>query len=189
MANPSGLQYNKKVLSSSVYRDIMSWLARHDDDFFPVSNASGKSSSSGRRVLHYGYSYDYSSGSSSGTAPRMPKIIRRIRRRILRSFPDLVDSKRYWNQCIINRYLPGQGIGAHIDVKSYGDHIVCFTLGSGREMEFTQGSKKYCLYTEPRSAYVMSGESRYDWKHQMRSRKSDSGVSRSVCYSITFRHV
>ena len=99
-----------------------------------------------------------------------------------------MDSKRYWNQCIINRYLPGQGIGAHIDVKSYGDHIVCFTLGSGREMEFTRDDDNYCLYTEPRSAYVMSGDSRYKWKHQMRLRKSDSGVSRSVCYSITFRH-
>ena len=29
------------------------------------------------------------------------------------------------------------------------------------------------LYVAPRSVYVMSGEARYEWKHEMIARKSD----------------
>ena len=97
--------------------------------------------------------------------------------------------KEKLNQCLINRYLPGQGIGAHIDKVEFGDTIVCFTFGSGREMVFSLGDTAYNIRTEPLSMYVMTGDSRWKWKHEMKQRKSDNGIPRGTVYSITFREI
>ena len=58
-------------------------------------------------------------------------------------------------------------------------------------MKFTRkGFSPYKLYTEPYSMYIMTGKSRYEWKHQMRPRKLDGkSIPRKECFSITFREV
>ncbi|KKM74057.1 hypothetical protein LCGC14_1404150, partial [marine sediment metagenome] len=106
----------------------------------------------------------------------------------MKEFPD-----GYWfDQCIINRYEPGQGIGAHRDRPDYGEFVACFTLGSGAEIEFSEchGPGSYKLYTEPRSLYIMSGASRHEYTHMIRGRKSDPGYGkRGRRWSLTFRSV
>ena len=64
-----------------------------------------------------------------------------------------------------------------------------FYSSSGAEMEFQKESEKYTLYVEPGSMYVMSGDARYVWTRQMRSRKKDNGIQRDIRWSLTFRHV
>jgi len=45
--------------------------------------------------------------------------------------------KKDFNQIIVNKYLPGQGIGPHTDhVKFFGDIIISLSLESGCEMIF-----------------------------------------------------
>lgn len=99
----------------------------------------------------------------------------------------------YFNQCIINRYLPGQGISAHVDANAYGHTIACFTFGSGAVMWFTRPGQHYDQYVEPDSLYIMQNEARYGWKHEMPARKSDQVDGekklRGVRWSITFRAV
>lgn len=113
-------------------------------------------------------------------------------------------------QVIINAYLPGEGITPHVDLLDrYGDGIVGVSLGSGSVMQFQKvtsderpsynsklpqdpGSPKYGIYLPPGSAYVMSGEARYDWTHGIEGKTEDwvlseDGIGASVLQPRTFR--
>jgi alkylated DNA repair dioxygenase AlkB len=146
-------------------------------------------SANSRRVAHFGYAYDYHTGAVGAPAPSFPVFVAVLRDVALRHLPDGATL----DQCIINRYLPGQGISAHVDSPTYGEYICCFTFGTGATVEFTRCGKKVEVYTEPGSLYIMSGEARHAWKHEMRARKSDvvegKKIPRGVRYSVTFRSV
>lgn len=105
----------------------------------------------------------------------------------------IIDNSYHFNQCIINNYKEGQGISPHIDYIDYGKVIGCFTLVSGAEMIFTLDDYKYNLYVNSNSLYIMSGESRYKYKHSMSSKLYDiyknKKIKRSRRISITFRNV
>lgn len=139
-----------------------------------------------RRVQHYGYKYDYTArkvtaDSYLGSLPDwlMP-VVQKL------SFePD---------QAIVNEYLPGQGISAHVDcVPCFSDTIASLSLGSGAVMQFTNRQEKYDLYLEPRSLIILSGEARYKWTHAILARKSDVvdgfKIERGRRVSLTFRTV
>jgi alkylated DNA repair dioxygenase AlkB len=99
-------------------------------------------------------------------------------------------------QVIVNEYLPGQGINAHVDdpVK-FGAWVITVSLGSACEMEFAskKTGAKFRATLPPRSMYAMTGESRYQWTHAIAGRKTDPSpagshrVPRSTRGSITFR--
>jgi alkylated DNA repair dioxygenase AlkB len=137
-----------------------------------------------RRVQHYGFRYDYRSGRISEPTTIIPSEFFEI-------FP--LARERGMNQVIVNEYDPGQGISAHTDSNAYGDTILCYTIGSGATMRFTKGGDRIDLYVEPRSVYIMEGEARYHWKHEMVARKSDTidgkKIPRGRRISITFRSV
>ena len=108
-----GLSYIENVIPENFEREIIKYFNSSDflSYLFPVTNNAGISTQNSRMVAHFGYAYNYGSGSTQQEAPAMPSIISRIRDLVLKL--NLVPE--YFNQCIINRYLPGQGIGAHID--------------------------------------------------------------------------
>ena len=103
------------------------------------------------------------------------------------------EMKPQFDQLIINKYLPGQGIAPHIDKPSqFGPYIACVTLGSGVEIQFSKtGEETIPIYVEPNSLYIMSGDARYTWKHGIASRKSDlvsdQKIARGTRISLTFR--
>lgn len=187
MTTPVGLHYYPNTIPADLAERVMNFLTT-ECEWFGVPGRGGVVSDSSRRVAHFGHRYDYGSGGVTDPAPPFPPIIEELAVLVYETH-DLPDD--FWiDQCIINRYLPGQGIGAHYDREEYGEYICCYTLGGGAEMEFTprRGDGSYAVYTEPRSLYIMSGESRHDWLHQMRPRKSDPGHGkRTTRYSITFR--
>lgn len=179
MATPVGLYYYPEVIPDPL--GALEYV-----ESLPTFPAVTKFSSTvnTRRVAHFGYTYDYKSGSITTPADPFTEEIQELADLI----SDIHDTDQEFNQCIINRYLPGQGISTHLDRVEYGAVIACYTVGGGAEMEFTRPG--YKLYTEPGSLYIMSGESRYKWRHQMRSRKSDPGHGkRDTRWSLTFRHV
>jgi len=67
------------------------------------------------------------------------------------------------NQTIINEYLSGQGISAHIDcVPCFGNEIASLSLGSVFIIEFTHPHHtKQTNVLEPCSLFVLSGPARY----------------------------
>jgi alkylated DNA repair dioxygenase AlkB len=147
-----------------------------------------------RRVQHYGYKYDYKARSISNDAylGPLPDWLSSISNKLHddRIFPSAPD------QAIVNEYLPGQGISAHIDcVPCFADTIASLSLGSSCIMEFANpktGEKK-SIVLEDRSLIVLSGPARYEWQHAIPARKSDiiSGIKtkRSRRVSLTFRNV
>uniref|UniRef100_A0A7S1Z980 Fe2OG dioxygenase domain-containing protein n=1 Tax=Ditylum brightwellii TaxID=49249 RepID=A0A7S1Z980_9STRA len=99
------------------------------------------------------------------------------------------------NQCTLNEYAPGQGIGSHIDtISAFDDGLLSLSLGSGVVMEFRyQGSveTKKLVYLPPKSLLLMSKEARYEWEHYIVTRSTDTveGVvkRREKRISLTFR--
>jgi alkylated DNA repair dioxygenase AlkB len=149
-----------------------------------------------RKVQHYGYKYDYNTGTTNISTDPIPNILLELRD-YLSIICEYLNIHNTFNQCIVNNYMAGQGIGKHIDSKSYGDVIGCFTIGSGATMRFTRGENgengKYIKYVEPNSLYIMSEDARYIWKHEMTSVKKDivngEKIDRGRRISITFRYV
>ncbi|KAK0230182.1 hypothetical protein IW262DRAFT_384033 [Armillaria fumosa] len=104
-------------------------------------------------------------------------------------------------QAIINRYDPGEGITAHVDLlKRFGDGIVGVSFGSGCVMQFASGSEDqaYGVYLPEGSVIVMSGDARYKWTHGIERKTMDyvqssdtssagRWVKRTMRMSITFR--
>ena len=137
-----------------------------------------------RRVQHYGYKYDYKArtvtpDSYLGELPEwlMPIIAK------LPFQPD---------QAIVNEYLPGQGISAHIDCQPcFGDTIASLSLGSAAMMQFAKDEQKAELYLASRSLITLSRTARYQWTHAIPTRKSDiingHKIQRARRVSVTFR--
>lgn len=137
-----------------------------------------------RRVQHYGYKYDYKARAVTADSylGPLPNWIIPVTQK-LPFKPD---------QAIVNEYLPGQGISAHVDcVPCFADTIASLSLGSGAVMQFVNGQEKHDLYLEPRSLITLSGPARYQWTHAIPVRKSDVvdgfRLERGRRISLTFR--
>lgn len=144
-----------------------------------------------RRVQHYGYQYDYKSrridrsmhlGPLPSFAVEVAELL--IAKSLITQMPD---------QAIINEYLPGQGISAHVDCEPcFGETISTVSLGWAYEMEFSHTElpdMTKSILLEVGSALVMSDEARHIWRHGIRGRKQDRGVPRQRRVSFTFRNV
>lgn len=147
-----------------------------------------------RRVQHYGYRYDY-----------RERIVRA--EMYLGSLPawaaEIADNLHHMglfdrspDQVIVNEYNPGQGIGAHVDCEPcFGSTISSITLGSGCSMDLTHIERRvtHSIYLEPRSLLILAGESRYNWRHAIPGRVSDTldgvAIPRERRVSLTFRTV
>jgi alkylated DNA repair dioxygenase AlkB len=143
-----------------------------------------------RRVQHYGYRYDYKArrvDQSMFLGP-LPSFImavanRLVERSLFSQTPD---------QVIVNEYLPGQGISAHVDCEPcFAGAIAMVSLGWAYEMDFIHSRTRdfQAILLGTGSALVVSGEARYDWLHQIKARRSDRGVPRERRVSLTFRNV
>jgi alkylated DNA repair dioxygenase AlkB len=93
-----------------------------------------------------------------------------------------------FDQCIVNEYLPGQGISRHIDKTSlFGPTIACVSIGSDATIRFTKDKNAVDVLVPRRSLYIMQGDARYAWTHEMPARLYDAMRKRGTRYSITFR--
>lgn len=177
-----GLVYHVNAITAEQERALLNQLDSDECVWTPITD-SAKS----RRIQHYGYRYDYKRRAVTEPTVAIPAEWFGI-------FGS-VDENKEWNQVIVNEYLPGQGISAHVDSLAYGGVIRCYTLGSGATMRFThvETGRTEELYVEPRSVYIMTGEARYQWKHEMVARKSDTVEGKKVLrgrrVSVTLRWV
>ena len=145
-----------------------------------------------RRVQHYGYKYDYKARNilPDSYLGELPQWLSGLQERL---FANGI-FKQKPDQAIINEYLPGQGISAHIDcVPCFDDVIASLSLGSDAIMQLSLGEQKHDILLEKCSLIVLSGEARYKWQHTIPARKSDivDGVKlgRQKRVSVTFRKV
>lgn len=154
-----------------------------------------------RRVQHYGWRYDYVNrqidpGMRIDKLPDWAVAVaeRLVERKIVPQMPD---------QLIVNEYVRDQGIGRHIDREpDFADDIAMISLLESWEMVFRKKGNnkiKHNVVLDNRSVAVMSGPARYQWTHEIPSRKSEPGpklpdgtrprVLRNRRLSLTFRKV
>jgi alkylated DNA repair dioxygenase AlkB len=145
-----------------------------------------------RRVQHYGWLYDYRAtrvDSDSFLGP-LPEALNKIAQAI----SELQGSATVFDQVIVNEYLPGQGISAHIDcLACFGPTVAAISLGSTCEMLFQNllTKARLALILEPLSLLILAGEARSTWSHAIPARRSDvinsERRTRSRRVSLTFR--
>ena len=125
-----------------------------------------------RRVQHYGHRYDYLNPGTGRhrPAPAFPRWATVIADRI-RPFFDGAPPE----QCIVNEYRPGQGIGMHADHETFGPVVVSLSLGAAWPMNFRPRSvRPYArgglasdevAVLPRRSALVLRDAARSAWMH------------------------
>ena len=123
-----------------------------------------------RRVQHYGYSYDYRGSAPPGPAPEFPRWVRVMAERMADRFGGALPE-----QCIVNEYRPGQGIGMHADHAQFGPVVASLSLAAAWPMRFRpRHVRPYAsgalagdeTVTLPRrSLLVLAGAARRDWMH------------------------
>jgi len=147
-----------------------------------------------RRVQHYGYRYDYTNRTVDpsmylGPLPAWAQTLanRLVADGHMHAPPD---------QLIVNEYEPGQGINAHVDcVPCFGPVVCSVTLGSQCVMELSRvdGGEAEPLLLERGSLLVLAEDARYEWRHGIPGRKTDTVggqvLARGRRVSLTFRTV
>lgn len=80
-------------------------------------------------------------------------------------------------QCIVNLYLPGEGISPHVDLPHrYGPHVIGLSLLSSATFDLyntDETSPCYSAHLQPGDVYILTGSARYDHKHAIAARLED----------------
>ena len=147
-----------------------------------------------RRVQHYGFRYDYrqrGTGRHDPAAP-FPRWATVIGERLRPLFDGAMPE-----QCIVNEYRPGQGIGMHADHASFGPVVVSLSLGDAWTMNFRPLSARpyvreglasdEIVLLPRRSALVLRGQARSALMHGIDRASNAHRASTRV--SATFRTV
>lgn len=180
---PSGLKYLPDFVSGEEADDL-----EHKIDAQPWRNDLK------RRVQHYGYRYDYKARQAweEDYLGSLPLFLQILAERLSHAdhFGPVPD------QVIVNEYMPGQGISAHVDCRPcFGDVIASLSLLSScvMRLENRKISQQVDLALEPGSLLVLSGEARHVWTQAIPARKSDTVNGqkhpRSRRLSATFREM
>ncbi len=71
-----------------------------------------------------------------------------------------------FDQLIVNRYVPPQGLASHIDLPHrFADGIMGVSLCGTCVMHFKRGSQQHSVLLRPGDVLAMHGESRWEWEH------------------------
>jgi alkylated DNA repair dioxygenase AlkB len=171
---PAGFRYAPDVIDSVEEARLVGAFADLPFKEFEFHGFLGK-----RRVVSFGFRYDYNGGGLQETAP-IPPFLLPLRERaaaFARLAPDRLQ------HALITEYRPGTAIGWHRDRPQYGDVIgislvspCTFRLRRKRSAAWERASMRL----DPRSVYLMRGSSRDEWEHSI------PGVE-ELRYSVTFR--
>ncbi len=136
-----------------------------------------------RRYKHFGWGWSERKNELV-PGPPLPRFLQRFSHRIEKwlSLP-----RDHVVEALINEYTPGTALGWHRDNEPF-EHIIGISLNGWARMRFrplswyqTKDSAQILnVELEPRSAYIMQKEVRWQWQHSV-------ATTRTLRYSITFR--
>lgn len=179
-----GLYYIPECITEEQECQALEYVKQENDEWNKVGTTENA-----RRNLCMGYEYNYMSKDAVKKGLGIKGISRKLRKIAEKKCREIGDCEKF-NQCIVNEYHQSQGIGWHIDASVFGDIICCFTVGGATDVYFRKGDQRESIIVEPRSLYIMSGESREEWEHSIPKRKTISdGRKRETRWSFTYRHM
>jgi alkylated DNA repair dioxygenase AlkB len=169
-----GLRYGEAVIGEAQELALLDRLQGLDLAPFRFHGFLGN-----RRTQSFGWRYDFEDASFTPTEP-IPDWLQPLRERAA-SFAGLEPDD--FVHVLLARYDPGAGIGWHRD-RDVFDQVVGISLNTPATLRFRQrtssGFRRLNLEVAPRSAYLLSGESRWDWEHRITP-------GDQLRFSITFR--
>jgi alkylated DNA repair dioxygenase AlkB len=172
---PAGLVYRPDLLTPGEEDELLQRF-----ETLPFEQIVMKGVVARRTAVRYGFGYDYDRRSPTPDAPPLPDWLAPIRDRAA-ALAGVEGGELV--QALVQRYPPGAPIGWHRDSPSY-ELVAGVSLGSPARMRLRYGTGVdrvvHELLLEPRSAYVLAGESRWNWEHHLPPAKE-------LRYSITFR--
>jgi alkylated DNA repair dioxygenase AlkB len=173
---PAGFRYEPEVLSAEREAKLVAWFPELPFREFEFRGYQGK-----RRVVSYGWQYDFNTGALQRTDDMPPPLIEA--REIAAHFAGIVASDL--QHVLVTEYGAGAAIGWHRDRREFGD-VVGLSLLSPCTFRLRRkaGAKweRASLVAEPRSAYLLRGPSRTEWEHSI-------PAVDALRYSITFRNL
>ncbi len=178
-----GYLYISKFLSQDEAEALYHWLDTRPPEVW-MRDLS-------RRVIHYGWRYDYTNRRISPDLYIGP-LPERCATLAERLYSETGKFQEIPNQVIVNEYEPGQGIAMHADHHSFGPTVAMISLGDSWSMDFLheRTGLKQTRVLDVGSALVLSDEARREWRHGIAKRKKEpDGRRRSTRVSLTFRTV
>jgi alkylated DNA repair dioxygenase AlkB len=172
----SGLFYADNYLSADELAAINTQLSKIS--LTPISNTKNS-----RRTAHFGYEYNYFDSKLRPADPIPANLLKLVDMARINALCSNILTDQF-NQCIINEYKPNQQISPHTDhVRNFGPNIACITIGGAAPITFTKNDDVHVITPKNGSIYIMTGESRYTWRHSLINKTNETR------YSFTFRVV
>jgi alkylated DNA repair dioxygenase AlkB len=172
-ALPNGLVYKPDFLSADEEEVLLAYIQN-----LPLFNAPYKEYTAKRRILNFGWSADFRNNRLI-PGPPLPRFLHRTQNKIAKW---LGIEKHRVAEALVTEYPKGAQIGWHVDNEGF-ESIVGVSLGSWSKIRFRplKNQKEIVgVELEPRSAYLMQNEVRWQWQHSV-------APVPDLRYSITFR--
>lgn len=174
---PDGLVYRADFLDPGEERALIAAVER-----LPLTEARYKQYTAKRRIVAYGAGYDFDQNALE-PAPPAPDFLYPLRARLTALAGIAADAFQY---AVVAEYRTGTTLGWHRDAPSF-ELVAGVSLASSCRMRFRRYPPRaratepgFELLLAPRSAYVLRGDVRWRWQHQIPPTKA-------LRYSITFR--
>ena len=170
----AGLEYREEFISADEHDRLVAKLSGTDLAPFRFHGWLGN-----RKTKTFGWRYDFDDSSFAPAEP-IPQWLEPLRAKAA-ALAGITPEE--FAHVLLARYDPGAGIGWHRDRPQF-EQVVGISLGAPAVMRFRQrtetGFRRANVHLEPRSAYLLSGEVRWDWEHRITP-------GDALRFSITFR--
>jgi alkylated DNA repair dioxygenase AlkB len=170
----AGLGYREDFITQREERELLNHLAQLELAPFRFHGWLGN-----RKTQSFGWRYDFEDASFRPTEP-LPVWLLPLREKAA-AFAGLAPGK--FVHVLLARYDPGAGIGWHRD-RDVFENVVGVSLNTPAVLRFRHrtggGFRRARLELPPRSAYLLSGDSRWQWEHSI-------APGEQLRFSITFR--
>jgi alkylated DNA repair dioxygenase AlkB len=177
---PDGFRYRSDFITRDEETELAAEIGALQFGTFQMRGVVAR-----RRVAFFGRSYD-----TGAAATPLPAFLVPLRQAVAHWAGIDADA---FAMALINEYRPGAPIGWHRDAPQYGI-VAGVSLLSSCRMKFrpyvqpaqqAAGQRRVATHQvllEPRSAYLLTGDSRDKWEHHI-------PAATSLRYSVTFRTV
>ncbi|HXH73640.1 MAG TPA: alpha-ketoglutarate-dependent dioxygenase AlkB [Bacteriovoracaceae bacterium] len=167
---PEGFSYLPDFISSIEELQLMSFFQTLKWEDIHMHGVIAK-----RKVVHYGYGYEYDSRSLTPGSP-IPSELNFLLPRVAKA---LDVRQADIGEVLVTYYPEGSQIGWHRDAPMF-ESLLGISLDAACLLKLKEGQDKFQHELEPRSAYTLQGIARWEWQHHIPPVKSPR-------YSVTLR--